>query len=161
MLTREGRAHRAAARLEAFERKAAETMNTAPTTQPAALVHVHAHCGDAPAELEYDGPIRTDAGMNPAAHGGHAIQEVCSCGLIRFVNVRGEEREEGSWLGGHEDGAAYHFRVTAARALLAEAEALVAATEGAKAPAELREVARAGLVPAYTAFTASLEVFAA
>jgi hypothetical protein len=134
-------------------------MNTATTIAAAQPAHVHAHCGDAPEELDYDGPIRTDAGMNAAAHGGHWMQEVCSCGLIRFVNVRGQEREEGSWLGGHEDGAAYHFRVTAARALLAQAAALVKATEGAKEPAELREVARVGLVPAWTAWTASLELF--
>lgn len=136
-------------------------MNTATTINAATSVHVHAHCGDAPELCEYDGPIASAESMNPAAHGGHCVTEVCACGHTRWVNVRDDEREEGAWEPGSEAFAAYHLRVTAARALLAQAEALVKATESARAPAELREVARVGLVPAWTAFTASLEVFAA
>lgn len=135
-------------------------MNTATTINAATPAHVHAHCGAAPELCEYDGPITSAEAMNPAAHGGHCVTEVCACGQTRWVNVRDGEREEGAWEPGSEDFAAYHLRVTAARALLAQAEALVKATESAREPEELREVARAGLVPAWTAWTASLDALA-
>lgn len=64
--------------------------------------HVHRHCGSEPAPIDYTGPVAT-AEPNPAAHGGHCIVEVCDCALVRFVNVREAEREEGAWESGCEE----------------------------------------------------------
>lgn len=64
--------------------------------------HVHRHCGSELAPIDYAGPIDT-AEPNPAAHGGHCVVEVCDCGLVRFVNVREAEREDGAWESGCEE----------------------------------------------------------
>lgn len=35
--------------------------------------------------------------QNRAAHGGITVEETCSCGASRYVNVNGRHREEGPW----------------------------------------------------------------
>jgi hypothetical protein len=137
-------------------------MSTAITTAITSLVaaqqapHVCAHYGDEPAATDYGGPVATGAGMNPAAHGAESIIETCSCRMIRYVNVRGDEREEGAWESGSEAFAAYWITVSKARALGRAAKALEEAVE-TDGGGSAKEMFRLAVAPALAELKASLK----